>query len=137
MRAAKALGLAGLLAAISQFLTDGLRLIHHSLEAFQLGSLLNLLNKKFPGDAWMGRTVMFYWDPIFIAAGSITGMKVCLSMLVGGTLCWAAYMCLSYRIKVSSRAQAFGRSCRGRFGAAPPAWSAPDCLAFSCNGAHH
>jgi putative OPT family oligopeptide transporter len=92
MRAARALGFAGLLAAISQFLTDGLRLIHHSLEAFQLSTLSTKLNELVLGKAWMGRTVMFAWDPIFIAAGSITGMKVCLSMLVGGTLCWAVYV---------------------------------------------
>jgi uncharacterized oligopeptide transporter (OPT) family protein len=35
---------------------------------------------------------MFNWDPIFIAAGAISGMRVCLSMLVSGTLCWAVYV---------------------------------------------
>ena len=92
MRAAKALGLAGGLAALSQFLTDGLRLVSQSLEPFQIGSLLNKANEAIFGKAWMGRTVMFTWDPIFIAAGAITGMKVCLSMLVSGTICWAIYL---------------------------------------------
>src|SRR5512136_419462 len=44
LRAAKALGLAGILAALSQFLTDGLRLISGALASFQLGSLLDKAN---------------------------------------------------------------------------------------------
>jgi uncharacterized oligopeptide transporter (OPT) family protein len=35
---------------------------------------------------------MFSWEPIFIAAGAITGMRVCLSMLLSGTLCWAVFV---------------------------------------------
>ncbi len=92
MRAAKALGWAGLLAALSQFLTEGLRLIHHSLEVWQFSALMTKFNESVVGKAWMGRTVMLAWDPIFIAAGSITGMRVCLSMLISGTLCWAVYV---------------------------------------------
>lgn len=92
MRAAKALGIAGGLAALSTFLTDGLRLLSHALEPFQLGALVNKANEFVLGKAWMGRTVMFNWDPIFIAAGAITGMRVCLSMLISGTICWAVYV---------------------------------------------
>ncbi len=92
MRAAKALGIAGGLAAVSQFLTDGLRLISGSLESFQIGSLIDKANAFLVGKAWIGRTVMFTWDPIFIAAGAITGMRVCLSMLISGTLCWAIFV---------------------------------------------
>jgi uncharacterized oligopeptide transporter (OPT) family protein len=92
MRAAKALGIAGGLAALSQFLTDGLRLISASLESLQIGSLLGRLNESVIGKAWMERTVMFVWDPIFMAAGAITGMRVCLSMLLSATLCWAVYL---------------------------------------------
>ncbi len=92
MRAAKGLAVAGGLAAFSTFWTDGLRLVHKSLEVFQLSSVVNWLNELLVGKAWMGRTVMFNWDPIFIAAGAITGMRVCLSMLVSGTLCWAIYV---------------------------------------------
>src|SRR6516225_2958696 len=44
MRAAKALGVAGGLAALSQFLTDGLRLISSALEPYQIGSLLEKAN---------------------------------------------------------------------------------------------
>ncbi len=97
MRAAKALGIAGGLAALSQFLTDGLRLISHSLEPFQLGSLVDKANAFIAGKVWIGRTVMFTWDPIFIAAGAITGMRVCASMLVSGTLCWAVAVPLLQR----------------------------------------
>ncbi len=92
MRAARALGLAGGLAMLNQFLADGLRLISHSLEPFQIGSLVNKANEFLLGKAWMGRTVMFLWDPIFIAAGAITGMRVCLSMVISATLCWAIYV---------------------------------------------
>jgi uncharacterized oligopeptide transporter (OPT) family protein len=88
MRAAKALGIAGILAAISEFWTDGLHLIRGAFERFELGSLLDKANALTIGGAWMGRTVMFSWDPIFMAAGTITGMRVCLSTLVSGTLCW-------------------------------------------------
>ena len=90
MRAAKALGIAGGLAALSQFLTDGLRLISSTLEHIQISSLVTKANEFLVGKAWMGRTVMFTWNPIFIAAGAITGMRVCLSMLVSATLCWAS-----------------------------------------------
>jgi len=92
MRAAKGLAIAGGLAALSTFWTDGLRLVHKSLEVFQISSLVNYLNEKLLGKAWMGRTVMFNWDPIFIAAGAISGMRVCLSMLISGTLCWAVFV---------------------------------------------
>jgi putative OPT family oligopeptide transporter len=92
MRAARALGLAGGLAMLNQFLTDGLRLISHSLEPFQIGSLVNKANELVLGKAWMGRTVMFLWDPIFIAAGAITGLRVCLSMLASAVLGWAVYV---------------------------------------------
>jgi OPT family oligopeptide transporter len=92
MRAARALGLAGGLAMLNQFLTDGLRLISPALEPYQLGSLVTKANQFVLGKAWMGRTVMFLWDPIFIAAGAITGMRVCLSMLISAVLCWAVYV---------------------------------------------
>jgi uncharacterized oligopeptide transporter (OPT) family protein len=92
MRAAKALGLAGGLAALSQFLTDGLRLVWAGLEPYQIGSLVDKVNGAVLGSSWIGRTVAFNWDPIFIAAGTITGMRVCLSTIISGTLCWAVYV---------------------------------------------
>src|SRR5262249_35266348 len=39
--------------------------------------------------AWSGRTVIFSWDFMFVAAGAITGMRASATMLVSGTLCWA------------------------------------------------
>jgi len=92
MRAAKALGVAGVLAALNQFLVDGLHLVSARLEPYQLGSLIDKANAALLGKAWMGRTVMFAWDPVFIAAGAISGMRVCASMVVSGTLCWAVYL---------------------------------------------
>jgi putative OPT family oligopeptide transporter len=92
LRAAKALGLAGLIAAIDKVWAEGLSTISTSLERFSSGSLLTGLQKWLLGshyETWAGRTVVFSWDFIFVAAGAITGMRVCATMLVSGTLCWA------------------------------------------------
>jgi uncharacterized oligopeptide transporter (OPT) family protein len=91
MRAAKALGIAGLLSALDNFWHDGFAIIT-KLAPFSSDALLTKLNAVVFGPAWMGRTVMFDWEPIFIAAGAITGMRVCISMLIGGTLCWAVFV---------------------------------------------
>jgi uncharacterized oligopeptide transporter (OPT) family protein len=91
MRAAKALGIAGTLAAIDNFWHDGF-LLFAKLAPFSSEALITKLNAVVFGPAWIGRTVMFDWEPIFIAAGAITGMRVCISMLVGGTLCWAVFV---------------------------------------------
>ena len=90
--AAKALGFAGLIAAIDKFWAEGLSTISANLERFSSGALLTDLQKWLLGshyEAWSGRTVVFSWDFIFLAAGAITGMRVCATMLVSGTLCWA------------------------------------------------
>jgi len=92
LRAAKALGLAGLIAAIDKFWAEGLSTISASLERFSSAALLTDLQKWLLGShyaAWSGRTVVFSWDFIFVAAGAIIGMRVCATMLVSGTLCWA------------------------------------------------
>jgi len=92
LRAAKALGLAGVIAAIDKFWAEGLQAVSPSLERFSSGALLTELQKWLLGsqyEAWAGRTVVFSWDFIFLAAGAITGMRVCATMLVSGTLCWA------------------------------------------------
>jgi uncharacterized oligopeptide transporter (OPT) family protein len=92
LRAAKALGLAGLIAAIDKVWAEGLSPISASLERFSSGAVLTGLQKWLLGshyEAWSGRTVVFSWDFIFLAAGAITGMRVCATMLVAGTLCWA------------------------------------------------
>jgi uncharacterized oligopeptide transporter (OPT) family protein len=90
--AARALGLAGILAATSTFLMDGLGLISARLAAFSPGAWITAFNQAVFGPAWIGRTVMFVWDPIFIAAGVLAGPKVGWSMLAGGTLCWAVFV---------------------------------------------
>jgi putative OPT family oligopeptide transporter len=92
LRAAKALGLAGVIAAIDKVWAEGLPAISPSLERFSSGALLTDLQKWLLGshyEAWAGRTVVFSWDFIFLAAGAITGMRVCATMFVSGTLCWA------------------------------------------------
>jgi uncharacterized oligopeptide transporter (OPT) family protein len=92
LRAANALGLAGLIAAIDKLWAEGLSTISASLERFSSGALLTGLQKWLLGshyEAWSGRTVVFSWDFIFLAAGAITGMRVCATMFVSGTLCWA------------------------------------------------
>ena len=92
LRAAKALGLAGLIAAIDKFWAEGLSTISASLEPFSSEALLISLQKWLLGShyaAWSGRTVIFSWDFIFVAAGAIIGMRVCATMLVSGSLCWA------------------------------------------------
>jgi len=103
MRAAKGLGIAGILAAVDKFWAEGLNL---KIWSDWLGwvdsakwSSINLINhvqsyilgeKSF--NIWQGRTAVFSWDAIFVAAGAITGMRVCLSMLVSGTICWMFYV---------------------------------------------
>jgi uncharacterized oligopeptide transporter (OPT) family protein len=92
LRAAKALGLAGLIAAIDKVWAEGLSTISASLERFSSGALLTDFQKWLLGshyEAWSGRTVVFSWDFIFVAAGAIVGMRVCATVLVSGTLCWA------------------------------------------------
>src|SRR5262249_20109001 len=79
MRAAKALGVAGLIAAIDKFWAEGLSTVGASFERFSSGALLTNLQKWLLGthyEAWSGRTVVFSWDFIFVAAGAIIGMRV-------------------------------------------------------------
>jgi uncharacterized oligopeptide transporter (OPT) family protein len=95
MRAAKALGIAGLIAAVDKFWAEGVSTISASLERFSSGALLTGLQKWLLGghyEAWHGRTVTFAWEFIFVAAGAIVGMRVCATMLVSGTLCWAVFV---------------------------------------------
>src|SRR5262249_9605486 len=37
-------------------------------------------------------TVMLSWEPMFIAAGAITGLRVCLSMLLGSVTGWMIFV---------------------------------------------
>lgn len=95
MRAAKALGIAGIITALDKFWAEGMHLISASLEKFSSAALLKkgqqwLLGDNF--DVWYGRTMYFAWDAIFVAAGAITGLRVCLTMFISGTLCWAVFV---------------------------------------------
>ncbi len=92
MRAAKALAAAGVLAALNQFWIDGLRLISSRLEPYSISTLVTRLNELVFGKSWMGRTVLFEWDPIFLAAGALVGLRVSASMMLGATLCWAVFV---------------------------------------------
>jgi OPT family oligopeptide transporter len=96
LRAAQALGVAGLLAALDKFWAAGMHLINSAWTRFSSEHLIVELQKKIFGEKffalWEGRTVVFAWDAIFVAAGAITGLRVCTSMLVGGTLCWAVFV---------------------------------------------
>jgi len=95
MRAAKALGIAAVLAALDKFWAEGFSLVGAKWAAFSSTELITQAEKWLFGSAyavWKGRTVMLTWDAIFIAAGAIMGMRVCLTMLVSGTLCWAVFV---------------------------------------------
>lgn len=96
LRAAKALGVAGLLAALDKFWAEGLQLLNASWGKFTSTALIIDGQKALLGESlyklWNGRTVMFGWDAIFVAAGAITGLRVCVTMFVSGTLCWAVFV---------------------------------------------
>jgi putative OPT family oligopeptide transporter len=91
-QSARALTYAGIAAAVSQFWTDGLRLISSKLEPFGLGTLMDRLNLAVLGPVWVGRTVMLAWDPVFVGAGALMGIRAASSILLGGTLCWAVFV---------------------------------------------
>src|SRR5262249_13824286 len=85
MRAAKALGVAGLIAAADKFWAEGLSHISASLERFSSGAILTGLQRWLLGnhyEAWSGRTVVFSWDFIFLAAGALVGILVFATILL-------------------------------------------------------
>src|SRR5688572_6402291 len=92
MRSAKALGWAALVAATGKLWADGLAVLHPSLAPFMIGTWMTALNQRLFGPAWMGRTVMLSWEPMFIAAGAITGLHVCWSMLLGSVTAWMVFV---------------------------------------------
>jgi uncharacterized oligopeptide transporter (OPT) family protein len=91
-QSARALSYAGIAAAVSQFWNDGLRLISTRLEPFGLSELVGRVNHAALGPAWTGRTVSFVWEPIFIAAGVLMGLRSAASIFVGGTMCWCVFV---------------------------------------------
>lgn len=96
LRAAKALGIAGLIAAADKFWSEGLVTIHARWERFSSAALIVWVQKKLLGDSgyalWQGRTMTFAWDFIFVAAGALTGLRVCTTMFVSATLCWGVFV---------------------------------------------
>jgi uncharacterized oligopeptide transporter (OPT) family protein len=91
MRSARALGWAGLFALVGKFWAEGLALVHAKLAPFMIGTWITALNERVIGPAWMGRTVMLSWEPMFIAAGAITGLHVGWSMLAGSVTAWMIF----------------------------------------------
>jgi uncharacterized oligopeptide transporter (OPT) family protein len=91
MRSARALGWAGLIAAAGKLWADGLVLVSAKLAPWMIGTWIAALNQRVFGPAWIGRTVMFSWEPMFIAAGAITGLHVCWSMLLGSVTAWMIF----------------------------------------------
>jgi uncharacterized oligopeptide transporter (OPT) family protein len=91
MRSARALGWAGLIAATGKLWADGLVLVSAKLAPWMIGTWIGAFNQRLFGPAWMGRTVMLSWEPMFIAAGAITGLHVCWSMLLGSVTAWMIF----------------------------------------------
>jgi putative OPT family oligopeptide transporter len=89
---ARMLGSGAVLAAISQFWTDGMGLLGSGFAKLSLGTWVARLNDTVFGPTWIGRTVLFQWDPIFIAGGALMGLRAGASMLLGGTLCWVVFV---------------------------------------------
>jgi uncharacterized oligopeptide transporter (OPT) family protein len=92
MRSARALGWAGLLALVGKFWAEGLVLVSGKLAPFMIGTWVSAFNHRVLGPAWMGRTVMLSWEPMFIAAGAITGLRVSWSMLLGSVTAWMIFV---------------------------------------------
>ncbi len=92
MRSARALGWAGLVALVAKFWAEGLVLVNATLAPLMIGSWVSALNARLFGPVWMGRTVMLSWEPMFIAAGAITGLRVSWSMLLGSLTAWMIFV---------------------------------------------
>jgi uncharacterized oligopeptide transporter (OPT) family protein len=92
LRSARALGWAGVLALVGKFWADGLGLVSATLAPLTISAWIAGVNARVFGPAWMGRTVMLSWEPMFIAAGAITGVRVCWSMLLGSVTAWMIFV---------------------------------------------
>ncbi len=91
LRSARALGLAALLALVTKFWAEGLVLVSAKLAPFMIGTWIAAFNQRVLGPVWMGRTVMLS-EPMFIAAGAITGLRVSWSMLLGSVTAWMIFV---------------------------------------------
>jgi putative OPT family oligopeptide transporter len=96
MRAAQALGVAGLIAALDKFWAEGVALLGKGWTLASSAALLERFQSWVFGDATYklmnGRSLVFSWDMIFVAAGALTGIRVCTTMFISGTLCWAVFV---------------------------------------------
>jgi putative OPT family oligopeptide transporter len=92
LQSARGLTWAAVIAAIFQFWNDGLGFISTKLEPFGLGNLVERVDKVVFGPVWMGRTVTFIWDPVFLGAGALMGIRAATSIFLGGTLCWGVFV---------------------------------------------
>jgi putative OPT family oligopeptide transporter len=92
IQSAIALGLAGLFGAASRFWAAGLELISPKLAGYQIANWVDTFSVWLLGQRWVDRTVTFSWEPMFIAAGAITGIRACASMLLGGITCWMIFV---------------------------------------------
>ncbi len=92
LRSARALGWAGLAALVGKFWAEGLALVSGALAPLMISTWIAAFNTRVLGPAWMGRTVMLSWEPMFIAAGAITGLRVCWSMLLGSVTAWMIFV---------------------------------------------
>jgi uncharacterized oligopeptide transporter (OPT) family protein len=92
MRSARALVWAALLAVAGKLWAEGLVLVSAKLAPLMIGSWVGALNQRLFGPVWMGRTVMIAWEPMFIAAGAITGLRVGWSMLLGSMTAWMIFV---------------------------------------------
>ena len=100
-------------------------MINQHWEKFTSAALIADVEKWIFGSSyavWKGRTVMFSWDAIFIAAGAITGLRVCTSMLISATLCWAVFVPGSKPEATCRWPEDFATRCNGHFGEARHAW---------------
>jgi uncharacterized oligopeptide transporter (OPT) family protein len=91
-RSARALGWAGLGAVLGKFWAEGLALVSPKLAPFMIGTWIAAANERLLGPAWIGRTVMLSWEPMFVAAGAITGWHVGWSMLLGSVGAWMIFV---------------------------------------------
>ena len=91
-RSARALGWAGLAAVLGKLWAEGLALVSPTLAPFMIGSWITAANERLLGPAWIGRTVMLSWEPMFVAAGAITGWHVGWSMLLGSVGAWMMFV---------------------------------------------
>jgi OPT family oligopeptide transporter len=57
-----------------------------------IGTWIPAINERLFGPAWIGRTVMLSWEPMFVAAGAITGWHVGWSMLLGSVGAWMIFV---------------------------------------------